>query len=91
MATLPLLIIHSYFSNSVGFKLLMTWTNSASFTKIWPQMQTLSHNKKCKLSTKNGYFSFTDCPFVFQNQAVDAIDKLCKFQENLTTHADFIA
>ena len=41
----------------------------------------------------NGYFSLNDCPIFFKInriQAVDDIDKLCKFYENLTTNADCI-
>ena len=50
--------------------------------------------KKCKFSTLNGYFSLTDCLIFFKINGVEAIDeinKLCKFHENPTKNVDFIA
>ena len=50
-------------------------------------------NKTCKFSTSNGYFSLTDCPIFFKTnsvEAIDKIDKLCKFHENPIKNVDFI-
>ena len=51
-------------------------------------------NKRNKFSTLNGYFSHTDCQIflkINRVEAIDEMDKLCEFHENLTKNVDFIA
>ena len=50
-------------------------------------MQTLSHEQEIQITNLKWLLFLTDCPISFKInrvQAVDDIDKLCKFHENLT-------
>ena len=56
-------------------------------------MQTVSCKQEMRIQLKMATFFFTDCP-IFQNQygeAIDEMDKLCKFHENPTKIVDLIA
>ena len=57
-------------------------------------MQTLSCKQKMHIINLKWLLLLTDCQILFKIhrvQAVNDIDKLCKFHENLTTNADCLA
>ena len=56
-------------------------------------MQTLLRKQKMQIINLKWLLFLTDCQILFKIhrvQAVDDIDKLCKFHENLTMNADCI-
>ena len=90
MATFSGLIV-KFIPKSIRFRPLMIQINCVIFTKTSQKMHTLSSKQNMQIINLKW---LTDCQILFKIkrvEAVDDIDKLCKFHENLTTNADCIA
>ena len=94
MATFPLPIVR-YFLTSIGLKPLMRWTN-CKIHKNPTKNLNYRVKKKCKFFTLMAAFPRLMVIFFFfffklnMAEAIDEMDKVCKFHENPPTNVGFI-